>query len=139
VIRFQFRSICQVSLASLHLAGALVLVAGAACAQLPGNTSDFAQRCNSPLGSLEPDCQAAKASFDLPATRRNTPINLGGPAAVRMPSAKPPIEEPRPPVAPEAPPQAPTEFQGFVASCRYLARLSSTGFLPPSPRLTGLP
>ncbi len=91
-------------------------MAGAVCAQLPGNPSDFAQRCNSPLGSLEPDCQAAKASFDLPAMGRNTPINLGGPAVVRIPSAKPAIEEPRPTVAPELPSQTPTEFQGFVAS-----------------------
>jgi polysaccharide export outer membrane protein len=80
-------------------------------AQLPAGA---AQQCSGPLGSLLPECQAAKGGANVPATRR-LPPTVSTPT-IHAPSNKPsPSESPRETI-PEPPPQASTEFQRFAAS-----------------------
>jgi protein involved in polysaccharide export with SLBB domain len=83
-------------------------------AQLPAGAADLAQQCAGPLGSMMPECQAAKHALGLPA---GTGIpNSSLPPTLRVPSSRTPAAE-LPREAPlEAPPQPVTEFQRFAAS-----------------------
>ena len=54
-------------------------------AQLPNGAAELAQRCSGPLGSLLPECQAAKGALDLPARR---PADTSVPV-LRAPASKP--------------------------------------------------
>jgi protein involved in polysaccharide export with SLBB domain len=95
----------------------LVLIPAALRAQLPTGAAELAQQCNGPLGSLLPECQAAKGAMDLPAGRR-LPADLSVPA-LRMPASKPtaaPSQPPRETSVEPPPPQPVTEFQRFAAS-----------------------
>jgi polysaccharide biosynthesis/export protein len=93
------------------------LPAQSSAAQLQGGTQTQADQCSGPLGSLLPECQAARTSTDLPATSRPAAGVPTGSQVTISPSAG---EDSRHEAAPAAmqtiPPEAPSEFQRFVAS-----------------------
>ena len=98
------------------LAAALLAASSPACAQGLGAGPAQASQCEGPLGSLIPECQAARtASIPVPAPSR--PLGGVPSAAVTIrsgsagPAAAPP---PQPPEAPGA--EASTDFQRLAAS-----------------------
>lgn len=105
--------------AGVLLAGMPAVLAGQTAQQLPAglspqNAADLAQQCSGPLGSLLPECQAARSALDVPGVRPSAG-DLSVPN-LRVPASKTPATEiPRATPA-EAPPQPPTEFQRFAAS-----------------------
>ena len=82
-------------------------------AQLPPGASQLAQQCSGPLGSLLPECQAARSALDVPGGRRPA-IDVPTPT-LRQTDTRPVPAPPREPIA-DAPPQPTTEFQRFAAS-----------------------
>lgn len=109
-----------------------ILSAQSAATQSPGGTQNLSDQCSGPLGSLIPECQAAKTTTDLPATTRPVAGVPTGSQATISPSAgeetspaaaptptQPTLTQPAPtqpaPIQP-VPPEPPSEFQRFVAS-----------------------
>jgi polysaccharide biosynthesis/export protein len=93
------------------------LSAQSSATQVSGGAQTVSDQCSGPLGTLMPECQAAKTSMDLnPATRPAAGMPTGSQVTI-SPSTG---EETRPAGAPAAmqliPPEPPSEFQRFVAS-----------------------
>ncbi len=86
-------------------------------AQTSGGAQTLSDQCSGPLGTLIPECQAAKTSTDLPSTWRST---SGASAAPLVTPSQMSGEERRsvsaPAAAPNITPEPPSEFQRFVAS-----------------------
>ena len=106
-----------VQIFAVLLMPAQTLPAQNSAAQLPGGAQTQSDQCSGPLGSLIPECQAARTSTDLPSTRQLTPGVAVSPQGTGSQTVG---EESRPEAAPAPmrpiPPEPPGEFQRFVAS-----------------------
>ncbi len=106
-----------IQICAVLLLPAQTLPAQVSAAQLLGNAQTLSDQCSGPLGSMIPECQAARTSMDLPSTARppagdptGSQVTISPSAgedrtAAAATSAMQPIE-----------PEPPTEFQRFVAS-----------------------
>ena len=98
----------------LFLCGALLLYTAPLQAQLQRQSAAPTAACSSPLGTLLPECQSSKASFEIPLGSRPVAESpLPRPAPSRLERNPVPL---KPETPPDPPPAAVSEFQRFVAS-----------------------
>ena len=88
--------------------------------QLPADAAELVEKCSGPLGSLLPECQAAKSAMDLPAGA-HLPAGTHIPADISVPGLrlhdKPAtVSATASETAAEAAPEPVTEFQHFAES-----------------------